>query len=273
MYGNPRNRAVLSLLFGNVYLDDLEPPLSYFIESKIPYKRLVLGSNVFLGSLDKFCAKIGETIEELVIKQTFLKPKFDRKALTAGRIADILGHMKTLKSLELNWNMLSDFLNGNSIFQRQNGEKAQKALESVTEFRLIGRDVTAEQFLDLVLPMKHLESLFVKITYTGFFCQENRNKLTDWNTILIVVKEHASTLCHLFIDLRMASNEQDLPVNKFEFLDNLRRLQLKSLSINLAYDLYPNSLAQLFTRFTQTLTTLGPVPKSKSLVESLKARK
>lgn len=276
IYHNPRNIGVLSIMFGNIFLDDLEPPLNYFIESKIPYKRLIIGAGVHLGTIKKFCAKIGETLEDLVIKQSVLKKKYEKDSFTAGRVADILEHTKQLKSLEINWSFQSEFMNGNTVFQRQNGEKVHETLRGVKEFRLIARDVSAEQFLSLVMPMKNLESLFVKIHYTPFFCQLDQNKVTDWNTLLVVIKLHASTLRHLFVDLRAIDSQQELPVSKGDFLDKLkgiRLLQLESFSIDLTHDFNPNFLCHVFTKFSQSLTTLGPVPKSKSCTLKIKEEK
>ncbi|XP_063697259.1 uncharacterized protein LOC134828186 [Culicoides brevitarsis] len=265
VYRNPRNTGVLSLNFGNVLLDDLEPPLSYFRHSTIPYTRLVLSGGIHLGTVDQFFAKIGETLEDLVIRHFVLKKKYEKYAFSAGRLADILENMQKLRSLEICWSFQTEFMNGNTVFQRQNGEKVLKALENVREFRLIARDVTAEQFLSLVTPMKHLESLYVDIKYTTAFLQQDGKKAADWFVILQIIKEHASTLRHLFLNLCSIDAQQEVPLNKKEFLTQLQRiraLELESFSLNLAYDLSNNFLYQFFHKFSSTFTTLGPVPKN-----------
>lgn len=265
IYENPRNLDVLSIIFGNVSLDDLEPPLSYFLQSSIPYKRMVLGAGIHLGTVNKFLAKIGETLEDLVIKQFNLKKKHEKFSFSAGRVAEVLASMKNLKSLELNWSYQNEFMLGNTVFQRNDSEKVLKALKNVKEFRLIARDVTAEQFLSLVMPMKNLESLFVDIRYTMTFYQQDKH--CDWATILQVVKRHCNTLRHLFLNLCAIDSQQELPVSKKEFLTQLQKirvLQLESLSVNLMHDLAPSFLHHFFLKFEDCFTTLGPVPKSKS---------
>lgn len=265
IYQNPRNK-VLSILFGNCYLDDLEPPLSYFIDSEIPYKRLVFGNCVRLGTISKFCATMGKTVEDLVIKQSLFQKKHEKQEFTAGRIADILEHMKQLKCLEINWNIQRKFLKGNTVFQKQNAEEVHKALQNVKEFRLIAGDVSAEQFLTFVNPMKNLESLFVQIYYSASFYNHANTNVTDWYTLLSTIKEHASTLRHLFIDLRFMDTLEEIRMNKNEILlklANMHELQLESFSIHLTIDCNATALYHFVTKFAPSLKTLGPITKSK----------
>uniref|UniRef100_A0A336M0Z3 CSON015264 protein n=1 Tax=Culicoides sonorensis TaxID=179676 RepID=A0A336M0Z3_CULSO len=260
IYNNPRNKKIQSILFGNCYLNDSEAPLCYFLDTKIPYKRLIFGHNVKLDVINKFCAKMGETVEDLVIKRSANHEKIENFPLTAGRVADILGHMKKLNRLELEWSLQNKFLNGETVFHRQNAGQVKKVLQNVTEFKITARDVSHAQLTSFLNIMKNLEYLYIHVSFSHGFVNEGNVKPMNWKTILDIVKRHASTLRHLFVDLRSMEDRKEMPVNKNMLLGELLKihnLHLESFAIHLPNDYHPPVLCQFFLKMSSTLKTIG----------------